>query len=136
VVVGYRGFRATVKRKPVLDLAYRVAVGLIGVAVIVLGIVALPAPGPGWAIIFLGLGILATEFERAHRVLVWVRTRYQAWVHWLGRQGPVTRFAVSTGILLLVAVCAWLVGAFAVVGGWVGIDWAWLRSPLAGLIGL
>ena len=43
---------------------------------------------------------------------------------------------VSTGILLLVAVCGWLVGAFAIVGGWVGIEWAWLQSPLAHLFGL
>ena len=136
MVVGFRGFRATVARNSAVDLTYRIAVGAVGIAVVIIGIVALPAPGPGWAIIFLGLGILATEFERARRVLTWVRTRYQAWVHWLARQRPVVRLAVSTGILLLVAVCGWLVGAFAIVGGWVGIEWAWLQSPLAHLFGL
>jgi uncharacterized protein (TIGR02611 family) len=136
VVAGCRRFRSAVKRNPILDLAYRVAVGVVGIAVIVLGIVALPAPGPGWAIIFLGLGILATEFEKARKVLHWVRVRYLAWVHWLARQGPITRLAVSAAILLLVVVCAWLVGAFAVVGGWFGIEWAWLKTPLAGLVGL
>ena len=33
------------------------------------GILAIPYPGPGWAIVFLGLGILATEFDWARRLL-------------------------------------------------------------------
>ncbi len=109
-------------------------IGLVGLAVVVLGIIALPAPGPGWAIIFVGLGILATEFERARKVLAWVRHRYEEWVAWMGRQGMATRLLVSTGILMIVAVFAWLFGVFATVGGWVGIDWAWLKSPLAVLM--
>ena len=40
------------------------------------GIVAIPYPGPGWAIIFVGLAILATEFEWAHRLLRYTRERY------------------------------------------------------------
>lgn len=115
------------------DLAFRVVVGVVGLAIVVLGVVALPAPGPGWAIIFIGLGILATEFESAKRVLRYISRRYNAWVAWMERQNTVTRLAVSTGILLLVAVCAWLVGAFALVGGWFGIEWGWLRSPLLAL---
>jgi uncharacterized protein (TIGR02611 family) len=137
VVGGYQRFRAAVGRNWIVDLTFRIAVGVVGFAVVVLGIVALPAPGPGWAIIFLGLGILATEFEGARRILVWVRTRYQAWVHWLARQRPATRFAVSAGILLLVVACAWFVGAFAVVASWLRIDWLWLRwSPVASYFGL
>ena len=136
VVDGYQGFRSTVARNRVLDLTFRIAVGVVGVAVVILGIVALPAPGPGWAIIFLGLGILATEFEGARKVLHWVRERYQAWVHWMGRQRRITRLLVMTAILLLVAVCAWFVGAFALVGSWMHIDWQWLRSPGANFLGL
>lgn len=47
----------------------RVAVGVIGGVVTVVGVVALVAPGPGWLIIFAGLGILATEFAWAAMVL-------------------------------------------------------------------
>ena len=136
VVHGYQGFRATVARNPVTNMTFRVAVGVIGLAVVVVGVVALPAPGPGWAIIFLGLGILATEFEAAHRILVWVRARYQAWVHWMGRQRRITRLLVMTAILLLVAVCAWFVGAFALVGSWLRLDWQWLGSPVSAFFGL
>jgi uncharacterized protein (TIGR02611 family) len=47
----------------------RVLVGVVGGFVTLLGVVALVAPGPGWLIIFTGLGILATEFAWAARAL-------------------------------------------------------------------
>jgi uncharacterized protein (TIGR02611 family) len=136
VVNVYRGFRTAIARNRVVDLTFRVAVGVIGTAVVILGIIALPAPGPGWAIIFLGLGILATEFHAARRILTWVRTKYEAWVRWLGRQRPITRLLVSAGILLLVAACAWFVGAFALVGSWMRLKWDWLSSPVSTFFGL
>ena len=40
-------------------------VGVVGGLITVLGVVALIAPGPGWLIIFAGLGILGTEFAWA-----------------------------------------------------------------------
>lgn len=47
----------------------RVLVGVVGGLVTLVGVVALVAPGPGWLIIFTGLGILATEFAWAARAL-------------------------------------------------------------------
>lgn len=47
----------------------RVLVGVVGGLITFLGVVALVAPGPGWLIIFTGLGILASEFAWAARVL-------------------------------------------------------------------
>ena len=47
----------------------RVLVGFIGGLITLIGVVALVAPGPGWLIIFTGLGILASEFAWAARVL-------------------------------------------------------------------
>jgi uncharacterized protein (TIGR02611 family) len=47
----------------------RVLVGIVGGLVTLIGVVALVAPGPGWLIIFTGLGILASEFAWAARVL-------------------------------------------------------------------
>lgn len=117
-----------------LDAVYRLVVGVVGLGIVVVGIVLLPAPGPGWAIIFLGLGVLATEFRPARVVLRYTWRRYQAWVAWLGRQSPTSRLAVGAAFLLLVAVCTWLVGAFAAVAGWVGIDWSWLESPLGRIL--
>lgn len=47
----------------------RVLVGIVGGLVTIIGVVALIAPGPGWLIIFAGLGILGTEFAWAARAL-------------------------------------------------------------------
>ncbi|MBA2324240.1 MAG: TIGR02611 family protein [Pseudonocardiales bacterium] len=125
--------RARLDRFPVAVWIYRAVVGFVGVAVMVAGVVMLPAPGPGWAVIFVGLGILATEFAAARRVLAYVRRRYQQWVDWLGGQSNLVQVLVSGALLLLVVVCAWLVGAFELVGGWFDLDWQWLASPLSGM---
>lgn len=42
---------------------WRVGVALAGLIVVLIGAVLLFIPGPGWAIIFLGLGIWSTEFR-------------------------------------------------------------------------
>lgn len=47
----------------------RIAITIVGFAVILAGIVLLVLPGPGWALIFLGLAILATEYVWARRLL-------------------------------------------------------------------
>ncbi len=47
----------------------RILVGIVGGVVTIIGVVALIAPGPGWLIIFAGLGILGTEFAWAARAL-------------------------------------------------------------------
>lgn len=89
-----RGFaeRVTATRRRIRTtragrLALRAVVGLFGVAVIVVGIVLLPLPGPGWLIIFAGLGILATEFEWAARLLRYARRKVSGWTDWVATQG-------------------------------------------------
>lgn len=52
--------------------------------VLVVGVIAIPYPGPGWLIVFAGLAILATEFDWARRVLRYARGKYDAWTAWLG----------------------------------------------------
>ena len=54
-------------------LIKRVLVGFVGGLVTLIGVAALVAPGPGWLIIFTGLGILASEFAWAARVLTSAR---------------------------------------------------------------
>jgi uncharacterized protein (TIGR02611 family) len=44
---------------------------IVGFAIIVTGIAMLALPGPGWAAIFLGFAVLATEFAFAERVRDW-----------------------------------------------------------------
>jgi uncharacterized protein (TIGR02611 family) len=54
---------------------WRISISVVGAVVIVVGVILLPLPGPGWVVIFAGLGILATEYEWARRLLRAVRTR-------------------------------------------------------------
>lgn len=107
---GLRSGRARVQSLPGGTTIWRSVVGVSGVAVVVLGIILLPLPGPGWLIIFAGLGILATEFEWAARLLNRARAFLRGWTEWLGRQGLWARALVGLLCVLIVA------GAIAV--GW------------------
>lgn len=51
------------------DLLWRIGVGILGGAITAIGAIALIAPGPGWLLVFVGLGILASEFAWAERAL-------------------------------------------------------------------
>ncbi|WUN34533.1 TIGR02611 family protein [Kitasatospora sp. NBC_00315] len=64
-----------IRRSRPLHLSWQVAVFLVGLAVVVLGVLMLPLPGPGWVVIFLGMGIWATEFVWAQLALRWTRRR-------------------------------------------------------------
>jgi uncharacterized protein (TIGR02611 family) len=67
-------------------LIWRVGVTIAGLVVIAIGAVLIPLPGPGWLIVFLGLGIWSTEYEWAHRLLVTARRVVGRWWDWMGRQ--------------------------------------------------
>jgi uncharacterized protein (TIGR02611 family) len=97
--------RDYVRRLPGGALAWRIMISVVGAAVIAVGIVLLPLPGPGWLIIFLGLGLWATEFAWAANLLRWVRARVMSWTHWIMRQPRWLQFAVSAlGLAFTVAV--------------------------------
>jgi uncharacterized protein (TIGR02611 family) len=99
-----QAFRARVRRTRAGRIGWRIVVTLLGVVVIAGGIVLLPLPGPGWLIIFGGLGILATEYEWARRLLRFARAKVSEWTSWLGRQNRLVQVLVGlAGIVLLVA---------------------------------
>ena len=45
---------------------------MVGVAIVIAGLAMLVLPGPGWAAIFLGFAVLATEFAFAEKVRDWL----------------------------------------------------------------
>jgi uncharacterized protein (TIGR02611 family) len=47
----------------------RIAVTVVGSLVLVIGLILIPLPGPGWLIVFAGLAILAREYVWAERLL-------------------------------------------------------------------
>jgi uncharacterized protein (TIGR02611 family) len=70
-------FRTWIKKTVIGRLVWRIIIGLIGGAITVTGAIALVGPGPGILIVLAGLGILATEFAWAARVMVHTRTYAQ-----------------------------------------------------------
>ncbi|MFJ3774729.1 TIGR02611 family protein [Streptomyces sp. NPDC090075] len=64
-----------VKARRVLHLSWQVGVFTVGLAVVAVGIVLLPLPGPGWVVIFGGMAIWATEFVWAQLVLRWTKRK-------------------------------------------------------------
>ncbi len=84
---GLHRFRAYVEQRPYLRIVYRVTVALVGGATVLVGIALLVLPGPGWLIIFLGLGILSSEFAAVRPITHWIRTTVlRVWHWWLNRR--------------------------------------------------
>lgn len=104
-------WRERVRRNSLLNNAWRITVFTVGMAVLLAGVAMLILPGPGWAAIFVGFAILATEFA-------WARTALSRAKHTANRAreralDPRTRrqntlIAVSCGVLIAAAVIVYL----------------------------
>ena len=53
----------------------RIGVTIAGFFVVLVGLILIPLPGPGWLIVFAGLAILATEYVWAERLLNYAKRR-------------------------------------------------------------
>jgi uncharacterized protein (TIGR02611 family) len=108
----------------------RIITGILGALVVLVGIVMIPYPGPGWLVVFAGFAILATEFEFAARTLEWLKERYEGWVNWLKKQHLSIQILVLgfTGLVVLVTI--WLLNAPGMVNAFFDLGLDWLTSPL------
>jgi uncharacterized protein (TIGR02611 family) len=88
-------------------LALRIGVGILGTLVVALGIVLIPFPGPGWAIVILGLAIWAIEFTWAQNLLEFTKRHVRSWTHWIARQNWPIRVLVGIVGLIFVAGIVW-----------------------------
>jgi uncharacterized protein (TIGR02611 family) len=123
-------WRDRLRDRPAADFGYRIAVAIIGLAVLAVGIIAIPYPGPGWAIVFVGLAILATEFDWARRLLAYTRQRYDKLMAWFRRQGLWVQAMGAAFTGAIVVGTLWLLGAVGWSAGLVGLDQEWLNSPI------
>lgn len=97
--------RARVRSWPGGFVLWRAGITVLGTGIILVGIVLLPLPGPGWVIIFAGIGLLGTEYAWAARLLNAVRSRVRAWTNWTRAQSRSMRLAIgAAGLLVLVVV--------------------------------
>jgi uncharacterized protein (TIGR02611 family) len=109
-----RPARSWVYRKPGGPLIWKALIAVLGAAVFGVGLLLIPLPGPGWAVVFLGLAVWATEFVWAQRLLRYGRRLLREWTVCLTRQS------------LLVRALAALLG-LAVLAGLGYLGWRFLR---------
>ena len=94
--------------RPSVHHTYRVVVGIIGALIVVVGIITIPLPGPGWLTVIAGLFVLATEFTWAERLLEFTKKHVKRWTDW------VTAQAVWVRVLLALATAAFVYGVVVV----------------------
>lgn len=104
--------------------------GVLGGLVVLLGLILVPYPGPGWLIVFGGLAILATEFAFAAKVLEFTKGKYDAWAERLKRQNWFVKITVLALTGTVVVATLWLLNAFGIIAGLFDLQIEWLTSPL------
>jgi uncharacterized protein (TIGR02611 family) len=105
-------FRDGIRRRRGLNVAWRVGVFVVGLLITLAGVAMLALPGPGWAAIFVGLAVLATEFEWAHRLLHNAKERVQQAAH-KAADPKRRRMVIIVGAVLI---------AVAAAAGWWYLD--------------
>lgn len=90
----------------------------------------MPLPGPGWLIVIVGLFVLASEFERAERLLRFTQKHVRNWTEWVTEQALWVRVVIGAATFVFVACIVWAVVAVLGVPGWVPDA---LVPPLPGL---
>jgi uncharacterized protein (TIGR02611 family) len=61
----------------------RIAKMVLGIAIILVGLVLVPAPGPGWVVVFLGLALISNEIHWVAVVLDWAEVKLRAAFGWV-----------------------------------------------------
>ncbi len=108
----------------------RMLIGVIGSIIVLIGIVLIPYPGPGWLIVFSGLAVLATEFDGARQLLERARRYYDEWTAWLRRQSRFVQVLFLAGTGLVIVMTVWLCNGFGMINVILHLQQEWLISPL------
>ena len=96
-----------IRSNPTGRLALKIGVGVVGALVVAIGIVLIPFPGPGWAIVIVGLAILAIEFAWAKNLLEFTKRHVQSWTHWIGRQSLPVRAVIGIVGMIFISAVVW-----------------------------
>lgn len=102
-------WRAKIRANPQSHFIYRWVVFFVGLAIVSIGLVLVPLPGPGWLIVIFGLFVWASEFERAQRLLDFVRRTLRRWNDWVMAQGWFIRSCMALLTTAFVLLVLWLV---------------------------
>jgi uncharacterized protein (TIGR02611 family) len=96
-----------IRANPTGRITLKIVVGVAGLAVVMLGLILVPLPGPGWLIVLLGLSIWAIEFAWARQLLEFTRRQVYGWTRWVTRQPWPVRILVGLVGMAFVAVVVW-----------------------------
>lgn len=110
--------------------AKKTFIAIVGGIVLLAGIVMIPYPGPGWLVVFAGLGILSTEFDWAKRILHFARGKYDAWQDWLAAQKGYVKALFWLLTAAVVVTTIWLLNGYGLINQLLGLGWDWVQSPL------
>lgn len=111
-------------------LCYRSVIATVGCLIILIGLMLVPLPGPGWLIVFAGIALISTEFHFAKRLLGFAVETLRKWTRWLMRQTVWVRVAVSAATCLFVIGVVYAMLLLTGLPGWVP---AWLLPEWSGL---
>ena len=107
---------------------------VIGLVLLLGGLALVPLPGPGWLIVIAGIAIWSSEFERAARLLDFVKDRVRAWERWLRPQPVWVKGLVGLATAVFVGCVLWAVMSVTGVPGILPDGMAsWLEGNLPGL---
>ena len=101
---------------------WRLAVGVVGTAIALLGLALVPLPGPGWLIVLVGLAVLGSEFHWARRTHRYARRTLHRWAQWVQRCSWPARLGLGSASAAAVAAVAWGWLAWQGVPTWVPPD--------------
>ena len=107
----------------------KVLTGMLGWAVLLLGMVMIPYPGPGWIVVFIGLSILAREFTWAYRIERYGKRRFHDWESWLRRQPLYIKLLFGVLSLLTISITIWLLNGYGLINAWLNLGQDWVTSP-------
>lgn len=92
---------------PTGRIVFKIGIAIVGALVVGLGLLLIPLPGPGWLIVFAGVGIWAVEFHWARRLLHWGRQRFRLWTFWIAaKPWPVRAIIGFIGLCFVSTVVA------------------------------
>jgi uncharacterized protein (TIGR02611 family) len=102
-------WRARIRANAQSYLIYRWVVFFVGLTIVSIGLVLVPLPGPGWFIVIIGLLIWASEFDRAQRLLDFVRDKVTVWNAWVRTQNWLVRALLGALTFAFVLLIIWAV---------------------------
>lgn len=111
-------WRRRLRADPRSHAVYRAVVGAVGLVIVVVGLILVPFPGPGWLIVFLGVLVWATEFAWAQRLHEWGMGHLRRWNDWLLRQPVWVRATVGLATAAFVGLVVLTTMAITGVPAW------------------